>query len=198
MTDSRITLAYFSESQLPLPKFTKKLSGIRSRSIPASELVTSAALTVPASPPPISITLQLDGKAVTWSPERASTGNLQGTTRTLDGARRRAPQRGHRRGTDFTDGWALVDDAGRYLIPLIQLRTATPQASRGCCHGPRARGRISTSSATVMTTSGLWATMYASRAHPAAATLCFRSLWSRYWAYSDQELRDLVTGFSSA
>jgi alpha-glucosidase len=38
------------------------------------------------SPTNLSVTFELNGKAVTWHPGMPDTGNLQGTTRTLDGA----------------------------------------------------------------------------------------------------------------
>jgi len=96
-------------------------------------------------------------------PRTRSTGNLQGTTRTLDGARGAEHlKEAIGEGLISRDGWALVDDAGRYLIPLISLQ-------------PRRRHKPAVGVATASGTrqdlyffgyghdySGLWATMYAS------------------------------------
>src|SRR5882672_9974162 len=105
----------FLNRKLPVPEFTKKLSGttvtvdtgklklVYRRSPDANGFTASN----------LAITLQLDGKAVTWSPGTRTTGNLQGTTRTLDGAlgaeHLKEPIG---EGLISRDGWVLVDDAG--------------------------------------------------------------------------------------
>jgi alpha-glucosidase (family GH31 glycosyl hydrolase) len=190
----------FLNRRLPVPQFTKKLSG-NTVTIDTGKLKLVYQRTAKAAgftAANLAITLQLDGKAVTWRPGMPSTGNLQGTTRTLDGAlgaeHLKEPIG---EGLISRDGWVLVDDAGPLFDssdfnfshgdatsqPWVLPR---PSGSRqdlyffGYGHDykralgdyVRVAGRI-----------------------PLPPRYAFGAWWSRYWAYSDQELRDLVTGF---
>ena len=64
----------------------------------------------------LQVSLQLDGKEVTWHPGMAATGNLQGTTRTLDGARGDKTAEPIGQGLISRDGWVVVDDSKRPLF----------------------------------------------------------------------------------
>ena len=190
----------FLNRKLPVPQFTKKLSG-NTVTIDTGKLKLVYRRTANAAgftAANLAITFQLEGKAVTWRPGTPSTGNLQGTTRTLDGAlgaeHLKEPIG---EGLISRDGWVLVDDAGPLFDssdfnfshgdatsqPWVLPR---PSGSRqdlyffGYGHDykralgdyVRVAGRI-----------------------PLPPRYAFGAWWSRYWAYSDQELRDLVTGF---
>ncbi len=146
----------------------------------------------------LSVTLTVEGKPVTWHPGDAPTGNLQGTTRTLDGANGSKDLREPiGQGLVSRDGWAVVDDTGPLFDsadfsfskgeasaqPWVLPRPAGPRQDLyffGYGHGYRqaltdyvkVAGRI-----------------------PLPPRFAFGAWWSRYWAYSDQELRDLVDGF---
>ena len=146
----------------------------------------------------LAVTVQVDGKPVEWHPGMASTGNLLGTTRTLDGARGaehlREPMG---QGLVSRDGWAVVEDNGplfdssnfdmshrdQTTQPWVKQRPAgerTDEYFFGYGHDYKAAlsdyvriaGRI-----------------------PLPPRYAFGAWWSRYWAYSDQELRELVQGF---
>ena len=144
------------------------------------------------------MTLQLNGNPVTWHPGLSSSGNLQGTTRTLDGARGGENLREPiGEGLISRDGWVMLDDHG----PLFDSANfnsphSDPTTQPWAMERPagdrqdlyffgygheykqamgdyvRIAGRI-----------------------PLPPRYAFGTWWSRYWAYSDQELRDLVTGF---
>jgi len=146
----------------------------------------------------LSITLQLDGKPVTWHPGMLDTGNLQGTTRTLDGALGDQTKEPIEPGLVSRDGWVVVDDSTRPLFdsddftfaqgekspwPWVMLRPAGKRQDWyffGYGHDYKqalhdyvsVAGRI-----------------------PLPPRFAFGAWWSRYWAYSDQELDDLVRGF---
>lgn len=147
----------------------------------------------------LTVALNVDGKAVTWHPGDTPTGNLQGTTRTLDGARGgeylREPIGP---GLLSRDGWVVVDDSAGPLFDsadfsfsqgeqspqpwVLQRPAGTRQDLYFFGYGHsykqalsdyvRVAGRI-----------------------PLPPRYAFGAWWSRYWAYSDQELRDLVDGF---
>ena len=190
----------FLNRRLPVPQITKKISG-NTVTIDTGKLKLVYRRTDKAAgftATNLAITLQLDGKAVTWRPGTPSTGNLQGTTRTLDGARGAEHLKEPiGEGLISRDGWVLVDDAGPLFDssdfnfshgdaksqPWVLPR---PSGSRqdlyffGYGHDykralgdyVRVAGRI-----------------------PLPPRYAFGAWWSRYWAYSDQELRDLVSGF---
>lgn len=140
------------------------------------------------SPANLSVELNVSGRTVVWRPGTENTGNLFGTTRTLDtvsGATALEP------GLLSRDGWVVVDDSKRPLFdhppdgtwPWAVAREE-PDAVDWYFFGyghdyprvlrdfTRVAGRI-----------------------PVPPRFAFGSWWSRYWAYSDRELRELVTDF---
>ena len=150
------------------------------------------------TPDNLSITLTVDGNPVAWHPGLADPENLQGTTRTLDGARGDKTREPIGEGLISRSGWALVDDSTRPLFdsadfsfangekspwPWVMLRPAGQRQDWyffGYGHDYRAAlgdyvrvaGRI-----------------------PLPPRFAFGAWWSRYWAYSDQEILDIIHGF---
>ena len=146
----------------------------------------------------LTVSFELNGTRQTWHPGMADTGNLQGTTRTLDGARGDKTKEPIEPGLISRDGWAVVDDSTRPLFdstdfrfnngeqspwPWVMLRPAGDRQDWyffGYGHDykkalgdyVRVAGRI-----------------------PLPPRFAFGAWWSRYWAYSDQEFSDLVRGF---
>jgi alpha-glucosidase len=146
----------------------------------------------------LSIRLTVDGKLVTWHPGLADPENLQGTTRTLDGALGSKTVEPIEPGLVSRSGWALVDDSTRPLFdsadfsfrqgekspwPWVVERPAGERQDWyffGYGHDykkalgdfVRVAGRI-----------------------PLPPRFAFGAWWSRYWDYSDQELDELVRGF---
>jgi alpha-glucosidase (family GH31 glycosyl hydrolase) len=146
----------------------------------------------------LEVTFTLNGKPVTWHPGTPDTGNLMGTTRTLDGARGEKTKEPIEPGLISRNGWTLVDDSSRPLFdsadfsfvngenslwPWVMQRPAGDRQDwyfLGYGHDYKqaladfilVAGRI-----------------------PLPPRFAFGAWWSRYWAYSDQELDDLVRGF---
>ncbi|HEX4311188.1 MAG TPA: TIM-barrel domain-containing protein [Acidobacteriaceae bacterium] len=146
----------------------------------------------------LSVRLTVDGKPVTWSPGMENSANLLGTTRTLDGALGDKTKEPIGEGLLSRDGWVLVDDSTRPLFdsddfrfaqgeqspwPWVMQRTAGDRLDWyffGYGHDykktlndfVRVAGRI-----------------------PLPPRFAFGTWWSRYWAYSDQELDHLIQGF---
>ena len=146
----------------------------------------------------LSITFNLNGKQVTWHPGMSDMGNLLGTTRTLDGARGDKTREPIEPGLISRDGWTLVDDSTRPLFdsnnfnftqgenspwPWVVLRSEGDRQDwyffgyghdyKQALHDyVQVAGRI-----------------------PLPPRFAFGAWWSRYWAYSDQELDNLVRGF---
>ena len=191
----------FVNRLLPVPKFTTARDGDRiTIHTEALELTYNATATPDGkfSPEDLAIAFMLDGKQISWHPGMADTGNLQGTTRTLDGALGDKTREPIGPGLISRDGWVLVDDSTGPLFdsddfrfqdgeksawPWVQLRQAGERQDLyffGYGHDykqslsdyVRVAGRI-----------------------PLPPRFAFGVWWSRYWAYSDQELDDLVRGF---
>lgn len=131
------------------------------------------------------ITFELSEKPVVWHPGDQDTANLLGTTRTLDGAD--GPVNLDL-GLLSRRGWSLVDDSQRPLFDDSNwqwVMNRPPDEKQdwyffGYGHDYKqalgdyikVAGRI-----------------------PMPPRFAFGSWWSRYWAYTDEELKSLVTQF---
>jgi alpha-glucosidase len=126
----------------------------------------------------------------TWHPGLTDTGNLGGTIRTLDGARGPRPLDP---GLLSRDGWVLVDDSTRPLFdnsdwPWAMSRPPAPTGANpridwylfAYGHDYRAALRDFTQVAGRI---------------PLPPRFAFGVWWSRYWAYTDSELQQLVQDF---
>ena len=190
----------FINRRLPVPKFSK--DGAGNKVILKTSMLT---LTYDGSggdgrftPENLSIELTVDGKQVTWHPGMTDSENLQGTTRTLDGARGSKTREPIEQGLVSRSGWALVDDSARPLFDSADFRFAEGEKSPwpwvierpagerqdwyffGYAHDYRkaledyikVAGRI-----------------------PLPPRFAFGAWWSRYWDYSDQEIEEIIRGF---
>jgi glycosyl hydrolase family 31/uncharacterized protein DUF5110 len=146
----------------------------------------------------LEIDFTLNGQQVVWHPGLADTGNLLGTTRTLDRSEGDKTIEPIGPGLISRAGWTVVDDTERPLFDSADFSFTKGEASTwpwvierpagerqdwyffGYGHDyksalgdfVRVAGRI-----------------------PLPPRFAFGVWWSRYWAYSDQELDDLVKGF---
>ncbi len=131
------------------------------------------------------ISFSLNGQEKTWHPGLEDTGNLRGTNRTLDrveGATQIEP------GLISRNGWTLVDDSERPLFdksdwPWVMAREQRHRQDLyffGYGHAykkalfdfTRVAGKI-----------------------PLPPRFTFGFWWSRYWPYTDEEMRQLVEEF---
>jgi alpha-glucosidase (family GH31 glycosyl hydrolase) len=150
------------------------------------------------TPENLSIQLNVDGKLVVWRPGLDDPENLQGTTRTLDGALGEKTKEPIEPGLVSRSGWAVVDDSSRPLFDSADFSfkegekspwpwaIERPAGDRqdwyffGYGHDyrkalgdyVRVAGRI-----------------------PLPPRFAFGAWWSRYWAYSDQEIEEIIRGF---
>jgi alpha-glucosidase len=199
----------FINRRLPVPKYTT--STINLKGVRVLEIKTDALslhyTTVDDEPAEkgkfsadnLIVLAQIgNGNQVTWRPGQADTGNLQGTTRTLDRALGSKTQEPIEPGLISHEGWVVVDDSTRPLFdsadfsfrqgekspwPWVMERPASERQDWyffGYGHDyrkalgdyVRVAGRI-----------------------PLPPRFAFGAWWSRYWDYSDQELDELVRGF---
>jgi len=195
----------FINRRLPVPQFSHTLTHNGT-----ALTIKTDALTVNYTPAGdghftadnLSIALSINEKPVVWHPGMDDPENLLGTTRTLDGARGDKTREPIGPGLISRSGWTLVDDSTRPLFDSADFRFLEGEKSpwpwvmeRPADEAPgsytdwyffgyghdyrkalgdyvRVAGRI-----------------------PLPPRFAFGAWWSRYWAYSDQELDELVRGF---
>ena len=195
----------FLNRKLPVPKFdaTREASGSQQKLV-----IHTDALTLWYTPADsadgrfneksLQVSFMRNGKEITWHPGMPDTGNLQGTTRTLDGALGGKTKEPMDPGLISRDGWVVVDDSTRPLFDSNDFRfdqgdkstwpwvIERPKGDRqdsyffGYGHDYEAALRDFTLVAGKI---------------PLPPYFAFGSWWSRYWAYSDQELMDLARDF---
>ncbi|MGA8151364.1 MAG: TIM-barrel domain-containing protein [Terriglobales bacterium] len=191
----------FINRHLPVPHFEHGVTAGR-LTIRTSALelnyIPSAATDGRFTPESLSVKLMLNGQPVVWHPGIADSGNLLGTSRTLDDTRGNPSEVPMEQGLISIDGWTVVDDSTRPLFdssdfrftrgehsqwPWVMLRPTGERQDwyffgyghdyRQALHDyVRVAGRI-----------------------PIPPRFAFGAWWSRYWAYSDQELEQLVREF---
>ena len=190
----------FINRHLPVPKFSKEEAGKK------LTLQTSALkLTYDGSTEEgkftagnLSVELTVEGKQVTWHPGMMDSENLQGTTRTLDGARGSQTREPIEQGLVSRSGWVLVDDSTRPLFdsdnfsfkegekspwPWVMERPAGDRQDWyffGYGHEYR---------------KALGDYVKVAGKIPLPPRFAFGTWWSRYWDYSDQEIEEIIHGF---
>ena len=129
-----------------------------------------------------------------WHPGLRQTGNLKGTYRTLDGydgdSRGDTGKMPLEDGLLATDGWTLIDDSQNFLYdhsdwPWVRERPRTNGQDwyfMGYGHDYKAALKDFT--------------RFAGKV-PLPPRFAFGYWWSRYWSYSDRELRDLIRHFKT-
>jgi len=175
----------FINRRMPVPSFTKTSSGgwltIDTGKLTLRYKENSGAFTAEN----LQVQFSLAEKQMTWHPGLADTANLGGTTRTLDGAKGAIPLEP---GLLSRDGWALVDDSDRILFDSSDWLWALPRPSGQhtdwylFAYGHDYRAALADF------------TRVAGRI-PLPPRFAFGIWWSRYWAYTDEELRQLVGEF---
>ncbi|HEY1649889.1 MAG TPA: TIM-barrel domain-containing protein [Terracidiphilus sp.] len=195
----------FINRRLPAPRYSHSLTNNG-----ATLTIKTDALTLTYAPSGdgrftaenLSISLTVDDQPVAWHPGLDDPENLLGTTRTLDGARGDKTREPIEPGLVSRSGWALVDDSTRPLFDSADFRFLDGEKSPW----PWVMERPASEKP------GSYADWYffgyghdyrkalgdyvrvAGRI-PLPPRFAFGAWWSRYWAYSDQELDELVKGF---
>ncbi len=176
----------FVNRQMPVPRFSRSAAGdtsiIRTDSLEIRYVAPGGRFT----DADLEVRFVMNGVTKMWRPGMPDAGNLKGTTRTLDGVEGSTPLED---GLLSRDGWTLVDDSRRPLLdhsawPWVMARNDTVGQDLyffGYGHDyrkelfdfTRVAGKI-----------------------PMPPRFAFGTWWSRYWAYTDEEFKDLVRQFS--
>ncbi len=135
----------------------------------------------------------------TWKPGMEQTGNLKGTFRTLDGLdgdlqtqewvsdMKKGETRQFEDGILARDGWTLIDESDSYLFDDSDWAWVKEREAKGQDWYFMAYGNDYKAALKDFTT-------FAGKM-PLPPRFAFGYWWSRYWAYSDKELRNLVDKF---
>jgi len=183
----------FLNRQLPVPAFTKEIKDgwleIKTEFLRVKYKLDSGAFNAAN----LSINMDVKGVKTEWRPGMENKGNLHGTTRTLDGCKgscfiSNKQENTLEPGLISREGWVVVDDSKRPLFdnsdwPWVMSRPQKNQQDLyffGYGHDYKAAlgdfikvaGNISLPPRFVF---GTW--------------------WSRYWEYTDQDMRRLVSEF---
>ncbi len=150
----------------------------------------------------LSIQLNVGGTLAVWRPGLPDTGNLQGTTRTLDGALGSHTREPIGPGLISRSGWVLVNDTKRPLFDSTDFRFLHGEKSpwpwvmpRPVSENPRVYADWYFFGYGHAYRQALQDFVRVAGRIPLPPRFAFGIWWSRYWAYSDQELDQLVRGF---
>lgn len=137
------------------------------------------------TPENLSVAFGVGGRLVTWHPGLRDTANLRGTIRTLDGVHGATSLEP---GLLSRDGWTVLDDSDRPLFDESDWPWVVPRPPGErqdlylFAHGRDYRAALQE----FISIAGRI---------PLPPRFAFGVWWSRYWAYTQQEFRDLVLSF---
>src|ERR1700678_1139905 len=190
----------FLNRKLPVPEFTHE-----SAANGGSTVIQTSALKLvylagnsdgKFAPDNLSITFSLNGKEIIWRPGMADTGNLLGTTRTLDRVQGSDVQL--EPGLISRDGWTVVDDSTRQLFDSDDFSFAEGERSR--CRWVTSRPAGERQDLYFFGyghdyKGALYDFTRVAGKIPLPPRFAFGAWWSRYWSYSDQEFEQLLQQF---
>jgi alpha-glucosidase (family GH31 glycosyl hydrolase) len=175
----------FINRRLPVPQFTRK-------SEDGWLVLATSALTLRYrenggmfTAENLQISFAMTGSQIAWQPGLENKQNLGGTLRTLDGVKGYAPLPP---GLLSRDGWVLLDDSASPLYDRSPWPWVMPRPSGArqdwyfFAYGHDYKKQL------------FDLTRVAGKI-PMPPLFAFGTWWSRYWAYTDQEFKELVDGF---
>lgn len=140
----------------------------------------------------LTISFTNNQKEFTWKPGVKNSGNLLGTTRTLDGCDGDKTWEGNpivlEEGILSKDGWYVLDDSSNFLFDnstsqwVSETKNASEQDWYFFAYGYNYKKALKNY------------TTIAGKI-PMPPRYAFGYWWSRYWAYSDREFKELVADF---
>jgi alpha-glucosidase len=189
----------FINRRLPVPKYSHEFAdGKLTLKTDALTLTYAPKADGRFSSNNLTLELNLDGKPVVWRPGTIDLQNLKGTTRTLDGALGDKTKEPIGNGLISRSGWAVEDDSQRPLFDSADFRFLQGENSPWPWVMERPAGDRQ----------DLYFFGYGHNYHkalgdyvrvagriPLPPRFAFGAWWSRYWAYSDQEIEEIIRGF---
>ncbi len=146
----------------------------------------------------LEISFAMRGKKIVWHPGMPDTGNLLGTARTLDGSRGSHLQSPIGAGLISRNGWVVVNDSTRPLFNSANFTFSQGENSVWPWvmeRPPGDRQDLYFFGYGHHYKQALGDFVQVAGPIPMPPYFAFGNWWSRYWAYTDAELDNLVTGF---
>ncbi|WP_114781733.1 glycoside hydrolase family 31 protein [Botryobacter ruber] len=176
----------FINRNLPVPKFTTRRRG-KNLVIRTNELtLTYTQDGQPFNAQNLTVEFKVAGRKVTWKPGMEDTQNLKGTMRTLDQVKGWDGEKKLEPGLLSRSGWALINDSKTNLFDgATDWNWVTPRQNKEVidwylfAYGHNYKQALQDF------------TKVAGKI-PMPPRYAFGYWWSRYWIYSDSELRELV------
>ena len=189
--EDRATLGVVNR-ELPVPAYTVRHRG-RRLILKTADLELTYTPSGRFDAANLSVQFRMNGKKVAWNPSLEPSGNLLGTTRTLDRCDGETTQDPFDLGVVSRDGWAVLDESVRHVFQPVDTDwenwvEARPEGDRQdlylFAYGHDYKAAVSDF------------TRIAGRI-PLPPKYAFGYWWCRYWQYSDAELVDLARHFKS-
>lgn len=188
--EDRASLTFINRN-LPVPEFKVRKNGKKVTVKTADVTLTYVDGCGPFSESNLKVEFLTAGKKTVWTPGMDDSANLMGTTRTLDNVdgRLHTTKDPLEKGLLSRDGWAIVDDSKNYLMDETGWVTARPGEENYLdwyifAYGHEYRRALADYSKV-------------SGPAPLPPRYTFGYWYSRYWQYSDSELRDIIERFRS-
>ncbi|MBR2856698.1 MAG: DUF5110 domain-containing protein [Bacteroidales bacterium] len=188
--EDRASLTFINRN-LPVPEFKVRKNGKKVTVKTADVTLTYVDDCGPFSESNLKVEFLTAGKKTVWTPGMDDSANLMGTTRTLDNVdgRLHTTKDPLEKGLLSRDGWAIVDDSKNYLMDETGWVTARPGEENYLdwyifAYGHEYRRALADYSKV-------------SGPAPLPPRYTFGYWYSRYWQYSDSELRDIIERFRS-
>lgn len=176
----------FINRKMAVPAFRKKIKKRQLLITTNKVLLTYTDDGKPFHSGNLSVQINVSGKKINWNPGITDTLNLKGTNRTLDNVKGWEGAKILEDGLISKSGWALVDDSKRLLFNgnphsnWVTTRTDTTAIDWYLfAHGHNYKKALQDFVAVAGKI-------------PIPPLFAFGYWWSRYWVYSDYEIRDLV------
>jgi len=191
----------FLNRRLPVPHYSHQITGNGSKLVLKTDALTlTYALKGDGrfTPNNLSVELTVAGKPVVWRPGTIDPQNLKGTTRTLDGALGDKTKEPMGNGFVSRTGWAVEDDSTRPLFDSADFRFLQGEKSPWPWVIERPAGERQDFyffgyGHNYKEALGDYVRVAGRIALP--PRFAFGAWWSRYWAYSDQEIEEIIRAF---
>ena len=187
--EDRASLTFINRS-LPVPEF-KVSKSAKKVTIKTSDVVLTYNIgNVPFDATNLKVEFKTAGVKTVWTPGMDDSANLMGTTRTLDNVdgNKHTAKDPLEKGLLSRDGWAVVDDSRNYLFDETDWVTGRPAKNYIdwyiFAYGHEYKKALADYSKVAGSA-------------PLPPRYTFGYWYSRYWQYSDSELRDIIERFRS-
>ena len=179
------TFAFPSRRPRTVPTFSQRIEdNLLTIDTGALQLQYRTGTNQPFSPESLSIIFQLNGDSVVWTPGTVNSGNLRGTRRTLDEC---VGDVALEEGLLSRSGWSVFDDSKSFLFTDDGWVSPRPEHQQQDWYFFGYGHDYKTALAEYTRFGGQI---------PLIPRFVLGAWWSRYWAYSDKDLMQIVDDFT--